>query len=214
MRIVILFVTFFLLQGCTLLDDGQYIFIKKTDQTTVAGVEPESKPEILLIPGNSNKYQARYIHKDIEDYAEELTMKLIASGQRLNTHSRIGVASFVNFDSSLQTSSPTGNQLAESFIVQLQGYGLSVVDFKTIGDIRVGQSGDFVFSRKTEQLSFRQGIDYVLSGTLRDNGRGLIVNARIVGLKDNLVIASASGFIPSVVVEAAVPDYVQVINND
>jgi TolB-like protein len=212
-RLTTTLISIFLLQGCTLLDDGQYIFIKKTDQVaaeTTTEVAPQ--PDILLIPKNTNQYKASYIHKDISDYAEALTMQLIASGQHLRSQDRIGVASFVNFDQSLQNVTPTGNQLAESFIVQLQSYGLSVVDFKTVGDIRVSHRGDFVFSRKAEQLSFRQGIDYVLSGTLRDNGRGLVVNARIIGMKDKVVIASANGFIPSVVVEAAVPDYIQVVN--
>ena len=98
-----------------------------------------------------------------------------------------------------------GNQLSESFITELQEFGMSVVDFKTTNSIRVTKQGDFVFSRDFEELQAHQAIDFVLSGTLSYTDRGVIVNARIIGLKDKVVVSSAQGFIPHFVVQSMYP---------
>ena len=101
-----------------------------------------------------------------------------------------------------------GNQLAEMFIGEVQEYGMSVVDFKLTGGINVQADGDFVFSRDSRALARELAVDYVLSGTLIENEKGVKVNARIVSMNNRVVVSSASLFIPHFVVEQLNPKYV------
>jgi len=149
-----------------------------------------------------NSYRPMYSSKLLSDYTEQFTMKLIENMKYVTDRTPIAVTSFVNLDNNLQTSSILGNQLAESFINELQEFGLSVVDFKHTGAVHVTPSGDFTFSRNGRELGKSPTIEYVLSGTLTYNNRGVIVNARIIGTKSKVVVASAEGFIPSFVVDS------------
>lgn len=160
----------------------------------------------MLVPPR-NSYQPKYTHKTVDDYAEQITMKLMSQARYLDAGSRIGVASFVAFDRTLQRTDALGNQLAESFIKEVQAYGLPVVDFKMMSGIEVRRDGDIVFSRQARDLTQTQ-VDYVLSGTMHRNEKGVRVNARIVSLEEKTVVATARGFIPHFVVNEVVPNYV------
>ena len=159
----------------------------------------------LMPPMHS--YKPNYTHKSISEYAEQLAMELMLQARQLDAKSRIGVASFVALDASLQQTNALGNQLAESFIREMQAYGIQVVDYKIMNRIRVGQEGDHIFSRKRFKLR-RADMDYVLSGTMHRNEKGVRVNARIVSLDNQSVVASAKGFIPHFIVNEVVPEYV------
>jgi len=149
-----------------------------------------------------NSYRPMYTNKLLSDYTEQFAMKLIENMKYVTERSPIAVTSFVNLDNNLQTTSIFGNQLAESFINELQEFGLSIVDFKHTGAVHVTPNGDFSFSRDGHQLNHYPTIEYVLSGTLTYNNRGVIVNARIIGTKSKIVVASAKGFIPNFVVDS------------
>lgn len=153
-------------------------------------------------------YRSRFTHKGIDDYAEQLSMELLDNARQLNGHSRVGVASFVMLDSTLNRSDVLGNQLAEVFIHQLQEFGLAVVDFKTMNSIHVQDHGDFVFSRNTYRLANKLNMDYVLSGTMVRNERGVKLHARIVSMEDKVVVSSASVMVPHFIVAQLMPSYV------
>ncbi|GAB2686282.1 FlgO family outer membrane protein [Aliiglaciecola aliphaticivorans] len=155
-------------------------------------------------------YQPAYTHKSLSGYAEQLTMELVKNGRQLNTQSKVGVASFVNFDNTLKQTSVLGNQLAEMLIVEVQGFGVQVVDFKTTDYIGVGANGDMVFSRDARKLSNQLNLDFILSGTLISNEKGVRVNARVISMDSKIVVASASILIPNFVVKSLQPEYVLV----
>ncbi|XOV81296.1 MAG: FlgO family outer membrane protein [Aestuariibacter sp.] len=159
---------------------------------------------MLRVPGSA--YQPRYTHKLLNDYAEQITMQLMQKAKKLMTHSTLGVGSFVMLNKNLQTTSVLGNQLAESFMNEIQSYGVSVVDFKTMDGVTVADNGDYIFSRFGSLSD--PDMDYVLSGTLQQSQRGVQVNARIIQLNDKVVVASAKGFIPHFVVSSLTPEYV------
>jgi TolB-like protein len=149
-----------------------------------------------------NSYRPMYTNKLLSDYTEQLAMKLIENMKYVTDRTPIAVTSFVNLDNNLQTTSIFGNQLAESFISELQEFGLSIVDFKHTGAIRVTNNGDFSFSRNGDELGSYPAIEYVLSGTLTYNNRGVIINARLIGTESKVVVATAKGFIPHFVVDS------------
>lgn len=162
---------------------------------------------VFRSPGNS--YQASYIHKSLDDYAEQMAMQLVGNMQGLAQTRRMAVASFVELDANLKQTSVLGNQLAEKLMAQMQGFGLPVVDFKAMEQIQIGAQGDLLFSRDVSELARQQDIDLVLSGTLVRNARGVQIHARILSMQDRQLVASANGFIPAVVVDSLYsPPYV------
>jgi TolB-like protein len=189
----------------------------KEEPTDTADVRPyhediplndgQASQSYVVLPRRTNRYRADYVHKDISEYAEQLTIDLIQNAHDINAKARVGVASFVDFDQHLKRTTPLGNQLAESFITELQVFGVTVVDFKATGNVQVGVDGDFVFSREASELADKQELQYVLSGTLRHNERGVLVNARIISLPERRVVSASKTFIPQVVIESSIPGY-------
>lgn len=135
--------------------------------------------------------------KSLSDYVAQLAFKL-AGNQQLDG-AKVGVASFVFFDSQLEQTSAVGNQLAEELSTVLPSYGVSVIEYKLTKNITVGPTGDLSLSRSTSKLSNPQGIDYVLIGTMVPTRRGLQINSRVVSTRNNSVISSAATLIPSLV---------------
>jgi TolB-like protein len=134
------------------------------------------------------------------EYTEQMAVDLQNDVRDLVIEEPIIVASFVHLDSSLQTTNTLGNQLSEFFRNDLQQIGLPVADHKLMGVLDVNGKGDFVFSRDLETYYNHVDIGYVLTGTMLKSSRGLVVNARIINFKTNAVVASASKFLPNLVI--------------
>ncbi|MCC2605896.1 FlgO family outer membrane protein [Planctobacterium marinum] len=159
-----------------------------------------------VIPVPRSSFQPAYTHKALSDYAEQMTMSLLQKTKHITPNSRIAIASFVEFNQALQSPSILGNRLAESFIAELQGYGLAVVDFKAMDQIQVTPQGDLFFERSGP----RGDMQFVLTGTMHRSGRGVEVNVRIVNIYDKVTVATTKGFIPHFIVASLTPDYVLV----
>lgn len=219
-----------LLQGCSVILDSPLLDREQAAQTPPPAKlsQPQTRPanglvyqptpseqqvppehDVRVLQGTDNSYQASYIHKTLNDYAEQLAMGLVHNLTEVNGRGRVAVSSFVELDSELTNTTVLGNQLAEKLLAQLQDFGLAVVDIKTMPTIMVGGDGDRVFSRDVRALNREQQVDYVVSGTLIRNARGIQINSRMVSLSDQQVVASASGFIPNVVAQSLVPMTVQ-----
>ena len=166
-------------------------------------------PTLLSCEMTNDKNFYQLTHKDqkeidsyelprhaINDVVKGLAYQMLTSSSFVNTQTPVAVASFVDLKD-LQTTNWLGNQLAESFVHELQHHGLVVIDFKTTGGIRVTQQGDYVFSRDWQELPERQIIDYVVSGTLVTQEEGILVNARMIGIQSKVVVATAQSFIPN-----------------
>ncbi|TYK65567.1 FlgO family outer membrane protein [Colwellia echini] len=132
----------------------------------------------------------------INDVVKGLAYQMLTSSSFVNAKTPVAVASFVNLKD-LESTNWLGNQLAESFVHELQRHGLVVIDFKTTGHIRVTKDGDYVFSRDWQELPERQIIDYVVAGTMVEQEGGVLVNARMIGIQSKVVVATAQSFIPS-----------------
>ncbi|MEW6994610.1 FlgO family outer membrane protein [Colwelliaceae bacterium MEBiC 14330] len=132
----------------------------------------------------------------INDVVKGLAYQMLTSSSFVNTKTPVAVASFVNLKD-LESTNWLGNQLAESFVHELQRHGLVVIDFKTTGHIRVTAEGDYVFSRDWQELPERQIIDYVVSGTMVEQENGILVNARMIGIQSKVIVATAQSFIPT-----------------
>ena len=136
----------------------------------------------------------------LDEYTEQMAKDLQDDLRNKPISSSVVVTSFVHLDSSLQNTDSLGIQLAESFINQLQQIGVPVNDHKLMGTININDRGDFAYSRNKRQLHNDPNIGYVLAGTMLKNDNGMMINARIVNFKTNIVVASASKFVPNIVI--------------
>ncbi len=144
-------------------------------------------------------------HKALNDYAASLAMALMDGSVQVNTDELIGIASFVRLNRSLRETTVLGNQLSEYLIAELQQYGLGVVDFKLANSLDVTDYGDLALSREGRRIAKRMEMDHILTGTLVEQPRGVNVNARIISIDQQRVVASANVFIPAFVVTSLVP---------
>jgi TolB-like protein len=159
-----------------------------------------------MLPGqaSSTLFRPSFSHKSLEDYAGQLSMQLLRNSAGMKKDDLIGVASFVRLDRSLQQTNILGNQLAEYFISEIQQFGLAVVDFKMTKAVNVTSRGDFAFSRDSLELAEDLKMDHMLSGTMIDKPQGVQINARIIAVANNRVVASASVLIPHFIVQSLI----------
>ncbi len=131
----------------------------------------------------------------INDLVKGLAYQMLESSAFVSAKTPVAVASFVNLED-LESTNWLGNQIAESFVHELQRHGLVVIDFKATGHIRVTKEGDYVFSRDWKELPERQIIDYIVAGSMMEQEDGIIINARMIGMQSHVVVATAQSFIP------------------
>ncbi|WP_394226894.1 FlgO family outer membrane protein [Pseudoalteromonas spongiae] len=164
-------------------------------QTTVQQSQEQKKvyPVAQYQPANRIAPINDYL---LDEYAEQIAMKLMANLDAEPELVRLAVTSFVDLDDNLQYASRFGNQLAESMLTEVQAYGLNVVDHKVMPVVRIDGNGDYTYSRDVKQLNSQGVINAVLSGTLLYKGNGVVVNSRITSLSDQRIIASAKYTIP------------------
>lgn len=132
----------------------------------------------------------------LDFFVESMTDDLIVSNTSVTARTPIAVTSFVDLQN-MDTTNWLGNSVSESFINQFQQRGFKVVDYKTTGSIQVTQQGDFAFSRDWKDLAEEQDIQYVLTGTMLRQEGGVLVNARVVGMRTRIVVATAQAFLPA-----------------
>ena len=179
----------------------------KDDGSTYACANGSSMPEPRANTINSGSQDPTLFSSNVNfnllsDYVAQMTMDLHDDLKRMHMTHSVTVASFVELDPSLKNTNRLGNQIAESFINELQQFGIPVNDNKVTGYIEMTEAGDFAFSRNVGELEWKENIGYVLSGTMLRNDKGIVINARIVGLTSNKVIASTSKLIPNIMLSA------------
>ncbi|WP_305459119.1 FlgO family outer membrane protein [Photobacterium leiognathi] len=132
----------------------------------------------------------------VDYFVEGLANQLVTSNQYLTASTPLAVTSFVDLQDMTETNW-LGNVVSENFMYQMQQRGFTVVDYKSTGVIKVTSDGDFSISRNWRELASQQPVDYVLTGTMLRQSGGVLVNARIIGMRSNVVIATALGFLPA-----------------
>jgi TolB-like protein len=169
--------------------------------------------KMLLQQGNSHLK-----NHDINHYVRGLMQDLVGNLQYVNATTPVAVVSFVMLDSDYNDANLLGVQIAESLIHEVHKFGIPVIDFKTTGYIRVTEQGDFAFSKDYEDFTGEMPARYIVGGTMLKHIDGYLINARIVGIESQAVVASAQSFIPNsvsdpIMMKSAVPKS-QVLNNN
>lgn len=132
----------------------------------------------------------------LDFFIESLTDELLVSNTSVSALTPVAITSFVDLQH-LDATNWLGNSVAEGFIYQLQRRGFKIVDYKTTGSIQITHQGDFALSRDWKELSEKQEVQYVLTGTMLRQDGGVLINARVIGIQTRIVVASAQGFLPA-----------------
>ena len=109
--------------------------------------------------------------------------------------SPMAITSFVNLEDFKDTNK-FGNLIAENLVHDLYVRGFNIIDFKVMPYIEIDSGGDFVFSRKLEELSSNNvQIKYLVSGTWSYFSDGISLSVRIIDIKTHSIISSAKAFV-------------------
>lgn len=121
---------------------------------------------------------------------------------RPSRHNRYAVVGFVpveNYKFNPDVHHPLqllGHQLREGFITEATKRGYTTQEFLMSSDIKVTAMHDRVLSRDVEELARSQRIDFYITGTVLPQEAGAMVNARIVNVRSQEVVAAATRFFP------------------
>lgn len=131
----------------------------------------------------------------LQQHISAMAYKLLSSVHGLDGSTGIAVSGFVDQED-YRSQDSFSRFLSESMMFQLNQYGLRVIDFKTLPFIRITPQGDISASRDYRQLTTNLDARYLLHGTVTRASGGRMVNARLVRMGDNSLVASSQQFVP------------------
>ncbi|MFT4731878.1 MAG: TolB-like protein [Gammaproteobacteria bacterium] len=230
MKLLITTIAIVTLSGCSVLPDVNLF----GDNTTEDNIAPETQSGIINIEEIENTlvaqeskelgidefgsivkptvyssvngaYKSRPLAKNIGDYVRNMAQDLVSNMEYVTERTPVAVTHFSLIDSDLKETNLLGYQIAESFTHEFHKFRMPVVEFKATQFIRVTDSGDFVMSRDFLDLNSTTPIQYVLTGTMTKHQGGYIINARMLGMESNVIVASSQMFVPFYVVDALIP---------
>lgn len=134
---------------------------------------------------------------DLHQHTEQLASQLFANGVR---PTRVAVGSLVP----VQSLQHHGNgddrrmvqQIQEGLIGAASQQGAQVMEYRTTKALRMQADQELMLSRELDDLARHQQIDYFLTGTYSEVNGGLMVNARLILLRDSSVYAAATHYFP------------------
>jgi len=184
-----LIITIFCLTGCTFMDNNPQSALSERIIKMNKTSEPIDIRDYSLFNPRNN-------HNSLNDYVEQMIMDFQFNGP---FDSPIAIASFVEFDETLTKTNSLGNQLAETFLIEMTQAGYPVTDINASGWIDINANGGFVFTRQQED-----GFDDIccaLSGNLIYQSNGVRVNSKVFDIQTKRILAASSAVIPYFLVE-------------
>lgn len=172
------------LNGCASLDS---LSIGSSDKVEVL-------PRVAYKP-ESNQNTIHY-------YSDRLANQLFQSLTTVKPNAKLAIGTFTAIDTLKapeSKNSPTylyGLQIADSFLTTSTQRGFAVVEFKTLKGIKITKNHDLMLSRDVSELKGKHDVDYFLTGTMTQQETGLVVNARLIDVNTNIVVAAATDYMP------------------
>jgi len=152
----------------------------------------DSKTEIR----DYSLFEPRYHNKNLNDYVQQMIMNFNINPALTGP---ITVSSFVEFDRTLTKTNNLGNQLAETFLIEMWQAGYPMEDINILGGVAVNNNGNFAFSREEDFLY--ENLCCVLSGNLIYQRNGVQVNSKLFNINTKKLIAATSLVIPYFVIQ-------------
>ena len=138
----------------------------------------------------------------LHQHTQSLAESLFSSSAKVDTatQQRIGIGSIVPVQSLRQSGHSRDRimvqQIQEGMISAAVQRGAQVVEYRTSSQLRLEADQELMLSRELAELNQRQRIDYFLTGTYSEVKGGLLVNLRLISVRDNSVVQAATQFFP------------------
>jgi TolB-like protein len=185
-----------LLSACSSYDDSSYEDSDNSFYTDNEEPETSSDKNMMANERTQSTNDDILIHKNVTLLAN----KLFSSANNIKLSQSVAVGTFLpihlNKNPNLAEEHFIGLQIQESFITLAAQAGLNVVEFKTASAIKITDNADVMLSRDTNDLTNSIKAQYFLTGTYSKHDNKLVVNARIIELAEQKIIAAATGYIP------------------
>lgn len=146
-------------------------------------------------------YTPETSRKNIHQYIEVLARQLFDTANIIDPNIPLMVGTFLpsttlkpglNMDLN-----QIGLQLQESFTTLSTQAGLNVIDFKVTGNIEVNPLADTMISRDKDSLKTNLKVGYMLTGTYSIQQNEIVINARLIDITDNSIVAAATDEVPT-----------------
>lgn len=183
-----------LLSGCSTSSNVEEQSVVASNTETASVYKFPQSPRLSLT--DEEIYNEAPLQRNINFYVRGMMQDLTANIEKVNDKTPLAVSSFIYLDGQDDESSLLGNQISESLIHEIHKVGIPVLDHKVTDYMRVTEKGDFIISRDFNEITPNLAVSYVVTGNLVKHQGGYLVNARIVGIKEKNVVASAQSFIP------------------
>ena len=150
-------------------------------------------------------YQAtNFTHRPmfIQNYVDALSDSLIVNSQKSFKQGRTAVGSIalissLNIDNDLtHPLFMLGNQIQESLMTSLSQKGYKVVEYRRAKNLIIHNNYDKMLTRELDKLIETDEFNSFVTGTIKYQENGAVVNLRVVELSNNQVIAATTKFIP------------------
>ncbi len=154
--------------------------------TETGCVQAESKPVTQTVKKTMD--EASFFNAQVHDLAVQLIQNFNGDS---GPGSPIAVSTFVDLNN-LHKTSPFGRYLAEQLMGELQRAGFRVIEVRKTDSILVKERyGEYSLSRDTEEIANEASAQLVLVGTYITRGKYILINARIVSNRQNMLASSA-----------------------
>ncbi len=184
MRVSMICLWVAILSGCSSAPNDEATMVAVANKHMMRTVAPATLP-------NSVHY-----------YTQRIANQLFRTRLALKPNAGIAVGTFTQIDSLLLNDTVNhplrllGLQLEEGLMTASIAQGLKVIEYKTRKNLTIKPDQDLMLSRDVSKLSGSANIKYFLTGTLTEQENGVVVNARLISIDNNEVLAAATDYVP------------------
>lgn len=139
---------------------------------------------------------------NIEYYTHKLASELFAQ-TRPSAQSRYAIVGFVPIPEHVYHQAAhhplhlLGHQLKEGFMTEAAKRGYLAQDFLLADDINVTTYSDSMITRNVARLDDTHPVDFIITGTVLNQEKGAVVNARMIHAQTKEIVAGATTFFPA-----------------
>jgi len=188
--------TCILIAGCSSFSGSNSNAVRPTDDEKVVSAVKQllgnEEPEIER--NNAIQFNGLRHGVSLRDYADTIAMRFY---EQFTPSAGVTVASFVNYDATLNNTHALGNQLSEALKTSLTQVGYPIVEVNLAQQIDITSKGNFVLTRKSDNRYF----EYVVIGTMIHRKHGIDIDARLIEAKTQKTYAASSLTIPAFMFE-------------
>jgi TolB-like protein len=145
--------------------------------------------------------------------AEKLVNEMVVHNDSLRPDQPLLVTTPVML-SEFNDTNELGLQLQQGMIAAFHAHEFNLVDMNVSESLRSTLQGEFILSRDWQQLPADIPVSHVLVSTMSLTSEGLVLNARVVDVSNNRVVAAAQSFAANVTLSGYLQRSEKIISRD